>query len=99
MDALLALFESHGLEMGNPWQHKIQYRQEYVTRDTFPDNSGFSARYHFTISKESDLLSMKDIKAVVEGHELWDVYINGQPGSERGRNLLDRSGFSLFPGG
>jgi hypothetical protein len=99
MDALLALFESHGLEMGNPWQHKIQYRQQYIARDTFPDGSGFSATYHFTISQETDLVSMKQIKAVVEGHELWDVFINGQlVQKEEGTYWIDRD-FHYYPVG
>ena len=97
MDALLALFESHGLEMGNPWQHKIQYRQDYIALDTFPENSGFSASYHFTVANESELLPMQQIKAVVEGHELWDVYINGHMvQKEEGTWWIDRD-FHYYP--
>ena len=99
MDALLALFDSHGIEMGNPWQHKIQYRQNYVARDTFPDGSGFSASYHFTISRETDLQPLQEVKAVVEGHELWDVYINGHlVQKEQGSYWIDRE-FNYFPVG
>jgi len=99
MDALLALFDSHGIEMGNPWQHKIQYRQNYVVRDTFPDGSGFSASYHFTISRDTDLPLLQEIKAVVEGHELWDVYINGHlVMKEEGTYWIDRD-FHYYPVG
>ncbi len=99
MDALLALFEGHGLEMGNPWQHKIQYRQDYVARDTFPDNSGFSASYHFTISRDTDQLQMQEFRAVVEGHELWDVYINDNlVQKEEGTYWIDKD-FHYFPVG
>ena len=99
MDALLALFDSRGLEMGNPWQHKIQYRQEYIKRDTFPDKSGFEASYHFTISRDIDHLSMQDIKAVVEGEKLWDVYINGNlVQKEEGTYWIDKD-FHYFPVG
>jgi hypothetical protein len=99
MDALLALFESHGLEMGNPWQHKIQYRKSYLERDKFPDNSGFSASYHFSIANEIDPLIMKGIRAVVEGHELWEVVINGQPvQKEEDAFWIDRE-FYYFPVG
>jgi hypothetical protein len=77
MHALFALFDHQGINFGNPWQHKIQYRQDYVAMDTFPEGSGFKAKYHFFISNEIDHASMKQIKGVVEGHELWDVYING----------------------
>jgi len=97
MDALLALFESHGLEMGNPWQHKIQYRQDYLSQDTFPEDSEFSASYHFTISQEMGVSGLKDIKAVVEGHELWDVYINGQMvQKEEGSYWIDKD-FHFYP--
>ena len=78
MDALLALFEKNNLQMGNPWQHKIQYRKNYLVRDTFPANSGFEASYHFIVSPEMDQTARNAIMAVVEGTELWDVYINGQ---------------------
>ena len=29
MDALIGLFIENGIEMGNPWQHKIQYKKFY----------------------------------------------------------------------
>ena len=97
MDALLALFESQGLEMGNPWQHKIQYRQDYVKRDTFPEGSGFSVTYQFRINGESDLKELMDIRAVVEGHELWTVHINGhQVAKDEGSWWIDRD-FHCFP--
>jgi hypothetical protein len=97
MDALLALFESKGLEMGNPWQHKVQYRQDYLKRDTFPEGSGFSATYHFRIAKGADLRKLEEMKAVVEGDELWDVYVNGHPvQKEEGSWWIDRD-FHYFP--
>jgi hypothetical protein len=99
MDALLALFESHGLEMGNPWQHKIQYRKSYLDREDFSDNSGFTASYQFYIANDMDPLIMKDIRAVVEGHELWEVVINGQPvRKQEGAYWIDRE-FWYFPVG
>ncbi|MCP4313642.1 MAG: hypothetical protein GY790_20505 [Bacteroidetes bacterium] len=99
MDALLALFDSHGLEMGNPWQHKIQYRQEYVKRDTFPENSGFEASYHFNLSHEMDTDAFAKIKAVVEGHELWDVYINGNLVQKEEESYWIDKDFHYFPVG
>jgi len=99
MDALLALFEHHGVEMGNPWQHKIQFRQDYISLDTFPDGSGFSASYHFTVSPEVDITLMQEVKAVVEGYELWDVEINGQKvEKEEGTYWIDRD-FHYYPVG
>ena len=99
MDALLALFDSHGLEMGNPWQHKIQYRKQYLARDTFPDGSGFTASYHFNIAAETDIRSLQEVRAVVERQELWDIYINGQQvQKEENAYWIDRE-FHYFPVG
>ena len=53
----------------NPWQHKIQYRQDYLSRDTFTEGSGFSVSYHFTIAEGTELDSLEGTRAVVEGHE------------------------------
>jgi hypothetical protein len=97
MHALLALFDHHGITFGNPWQHKIQYRQDYVALDTFPEGSGFEAIYHFTISPNMDAESLKGLKAVVEGHELWNVYINGHlVQKEEGAYWIDPA-FCYFP--
>jgi hypothetical protein len=79
MNALIGLFNENGVEMGNPWQHKIQYNKEYLVLDTlFKANSGFEASYHFQINPDMDVAAMKSIRAVVERPELWQVSINGQ---------------------
>ena len=42
MEALIALFNKNGIDFGNPWQHKIQYKTNYIDLDTtFTDSSGF----------------------------------------------------------
>jgi len=79
MDALIGLFQENGIEMGNPWQHKIQYKKEYLELDSlFDAGSGFEASYHFEINENLDAASKNSIRAVVERPDLWQVYINGE---------------------
>jgi hypothetical protein len=78
MNALIGLFEENGVAMGNPWQHKIQYKKTWLEMDTlFKDDSWFEASYHFNINPSLDATAMKSISAVVERPELWKVFING----------------------
>lgn len=79
MEALNGLFRENGIEMGNPWQHKIQYKQNYLELDSkFTSESWFNATYHFTVHENLDENTMENIRAVVERPELWTVYINGR---------------------
>lgn len=78
MNALIGLFNENGVAMGNPWQHKIQYKKTYLEMDTlFKANSGFEASYHFNIKSDLKPEAMKAIRAVVEHPEMWKVLING----------------------
>ncbi|MCB0731217.1 MAG: hypothetical protein KDC88_09300, partial [Ignavibacteriae bacterium] len=77
MTALTALFQENGIEFGNPWQHKIQYKTNYLDLNKFDEKSAFQVNYNFNISKDSDLTLLSEIKAVVERPELWTVSING----------------------
>ncbi len=78
MDALIGLFNENGVEMGNPWQHKIQYKKNYLALDTlFKNDSWFEASYHFHINSNVGKETMKSIRAVVERPGLWTVNING----------------------
>ncbi len=77
MNAMRQLYDSYGFTMGNPWQHKIQYKQDYLALDTFKAGSGFEVNYHFMVSKSVDLTKLTSLSAVVERSELWDVYLNG----------------------
>jgi hypothetical protein len=80
MNALIGLFNENGIEMGNPWQHKIQYKKRYLELDSlFGPGSGFEATYHFNINPDLGDEAMKSIKAVVERPDLWEVSVNGQP--------------------
>jgi hypothetical protein len=79
MNALIGLFNENGIEMGNPWQHKIQYKKNWLALDSlFKAGSGFEASYHFYINQNLNAEAMKTIRAVVERPELWSVSINGQ---------------------
>ena len=78
MNALIGLFNENGVAMGNPWQHKIQYKKTYLEMDTlFKANSGFEASYHFSIKSDLKPEALKAIRAVVERPEMWKVFING----------------------
>jgi len=92
MDALIGLFTENGVEMGNPWQHKIQYKKNYLALDSmFTANSGFEASYHFQINENLSSAGMKSIRAVVERPELWQININGQVVSKQNGNFwIDR---------
>jgi hypothetical protein len=76
--------------MGNPWQHKIQYKQDYLALDTFKTGSGFEASYHFNVSPSVDLKTIGKIDAVVERPELWNVYLNGELINKSGEWWIDR---------
>ena len=79
MDGLIGLFNENGIEIGNPWQHKIQYKKNYLELDSlFTKDSGFEASYHFQINENLSADAMKSISAVVERADLWQVSINGQ---------------------
>lgn len=97
MDALIGLFQENGIEMGNPWQHKIQYKENYLALDSmFTDDSGFEASYHFEINENLGAGAMTAIRAVVERPELWQVNINGREVKPvAGSYWIDRD-FSLF---
>ena len=93
MDALIGLFNENGVEMGNPWQHKIQYKKTWLEMDTlFKANSWFGASYHFNINSDLSAESMQGIRAVVERPELWTVSINGKEVSKiEGMYWIDKS--------
>ena len=93
MNALIGLFNENGVEMGNPWQHKIQYKKTYLELDAqFKTDSWFEASYHFQINPNLSADAMKSIRAVVERPELWTVSINGNEVSKtEGSYWIDKS--------
>ncbi len=97
MDGLIGLFNENGIEMGNPWQHKIQYKNNYLALDSlFNSNSGFEASYHFEINENLGDAAIKSIRAVVERPELWQVHINGEAVSKQEGSFWIDKDFPLF---
>ncbi len=97
MDALTSLFIENGVRMGNPWQHKIQYKRNYLELDTlFGADSGFEAAYNFTIGSDLDEEALRGIKAVVERPGLWTVSVNGiKAEQDPGAYWIDK-GFPVY---
>jgi len=96
MKGMNKLYEVNKFSMGNPWQHKIQYKQDYLAIDTFKIGSGFEVTYHFEVSRDLDLKSFHKLDAVVERPELWNVYLNGELLKKSGEWWIDRQ-FYRFP--
>ncbi|MDD4646103.1 MAG: hypothetical protein PHY99_08955, partial [Bacteroidales bacterium] len=78
MTAMRKLFELSGLETGNPWEHKIQYKRQYLDMDHFTSDSWFKAGYHFTIDPSLTDEAVKTLQAVIERPDQWKVMLNGK---------------------
>ncbi len=78
MTAMYKLFELSGLKTGNPWQHKIQYKQQYLEMDDFTTDSWFKARYHFTVDPSMSAVDINTLQAVIERPDQWEVKLNGK---------------------
>lgn len=97
MNALIGLFNENGVEMGNPWQHKIQYKKTYLELDSqFKADSWFKVSYHFNINQNLNAEAMKSIRAVVERPELWQVSINGKAIEKTARAYWIDKDFPVF---
>ncbi len=97
MNALIGLFNENGVAMGNPWQHKIQYKKTYLELDSqFKADSWFEASYHFNINPNLNAEVLKSIRAVVERPELWTVSINGNEVSKTGGSYWIEKSFPEF---
>lgn len=97
MKALTGLFIENGIEFGNPWQHKIQYKKNYLELDSiFTEDSGFEVNYHFQISDKAYQEMLKQIKLVVERPELWEVSINGTKVDQIPNDYWIDKNFPLF---
>ena len=96
MKVMRQLFDSYGFKMGNPWQHKIQYKQDYLALDTFKVGSGFQVKYYFSIAKNTDKETLSKLSAVVERPELWEVFVNDKKVEKSDKWWIDRE-FFKFP--
>ena len=79
MNAMYDLFAFSELPTGNPWQHKIQFKKQYLEMDNFDSSTWFKARYRFTIDPSLSPDLLKDLTAVIERPGIWTVSINGTP--------------------
>lgn len=96
MKAMHQLYDSSGFKMGNPWQHKIQYKQDYLALDTFRIGTGFEVSYHFNVAANADLKSLAQLDVVVERPEIWDIFLNGAKMKQSDQWWIDRE-FYRFP--
>ncbi len=91
-DAQTRIYQAHGFDK-NPWDSAVQFKDEILQKDHFPDDSGFELRYPFTIGAFE---TMPDLKAVVERGDRYSVEINGQVVEpEKGEWYLDQS-FTVY---
>jgi len=98
MKAMRQLYDSSGFKMGNPWQHKIQYKQDYMALDTFKTGSGFEVTYHFNVASQADLKALSTVDVVIERPEIWDLFLNGHKLTKSDKWWIDRE-FFRFPVG
>jgi hypothetical protein len=66
-------FQKHGMD-NNPWDHAVQFKDQFISM-TFPEDSGFTATYHFTIRGAVPA----DLRAVVERPDLYTITCNDKP--------------------
>ncbi|WP_018627535.1 glycosyl hydrolase [Niabella aurantiaca] len=87
-DATQLVFKENGFSR-DPWDHQMQFRTDFVQRDTFSRGSGFTVSYHFSIG---DRVDAKNFRAVIEQGHLWnDIRVNGHPLTPGNSWWLDRS--------
>jgi len=70
------VFEKNGKEIDlfqNPWEYRVQFKDELITMK-FPDGSGFTATYKFTIRDQVP----GDLAMVIERADLYEITCNGK---------------------
>lgn len=77
LEATASLFKENGIDMGIPWQHKIQYKKTYLEMDTLFKPGLLQASYHFYLNADMNGEVVENVRAVVESPEMWTVSING----------------------
>ena len=80
------IWQKHGFPK-NPWDNEVQFKDQLITK-TFPNNSGFSATYKFTLSDQVP----NPLYIVIERPDLYAITCNGKPVSAKeGDWWLDKS--------
>ena len=80
------IWQKHGFPK-NPWDNEVQFKDQLITK-TFPNDSGFSATYKFTLSDQVP----HPLYIVIERPDLYAITCNGKPVSAKeGDWWLDKS--------
>jgi hypothetical protein len=80
------VFKKNGMEH-NPWDSAVQFKDELISKK-FPPESGFEARYRFTIEGSVPA----SLFIVIERPDLYTITCNGKPVSaEKGQWWLDKA--------
>ncbi|MBE7558990.1 hypothetical protein HS125_08600 [bacterium] len=66
------IYQAHGLDR-NPWDSSAQFRDSIISKDKFPENSGFTLRYPFTLR---DFSTPPALRLVVERGDRYTVRVN-----------------------
>ena len=97
MGAVNDLFHANGVDLGNPWQHKIQFKKNYLKLDSmFTKDSWFEVSYHFQVHSNLSHQAKSAMRAVVERPELWQVYVNGNLVEEMENGYWIEKSFPVF---
>jgi len=72
-NAAAKVFRAHGFD-ANPWSVTAQFKSNIVDRDTFPEGTGYKARFHFTVDKEFDVQT--PLQLSVERPDVFKVFVN-----------------------
>lgn len=83
------IFKHYGFNR-DPWEHQVQFKTNFVDRDTFSVGTGYTATYHFNIDHG---VTFDKFRAVVEQGNLWkEIKVNDKPVKPlAGAWWLDRS--------
>ena len=57
----------------SPWDNSVQYKTEIADKNKFPEGSGFTADFYFTVDNGADI---KGMKLVAERPSVFQVYVN-----------------------
>lgn len=70
------IFKHYGFDR-DPWERQVQFKTNFIDRDTFSAGTGYTATYHFNIDKQ---VNFEQFRAVVEQGSLWkEIRVNDKP--------------------
>jgi len=69
------LWQAHGFERP-AWDNAVQFKRRIFDRNRFPPDSGFEARFHFTVG---DRAALRGLELGVETPERYEIRLNGKP--------------------